>query len=179
MLQVTGGQYKGRKLKVPSSARPTLSKVRESFFNVLACMIDFNDKSFLDLYSGSGIMGIEALSRGFAKVFSVDKDENAIRFLISNYKMIEVEPKFRCDSVLSFLGRLQKQFNVIYMDPPYENGEYLKAAQIIRERNLLSEGGILVCEHNPRNEFRLEGYEFIKIKIYGLCALSFFIIKDA
>lgn len=179
MLQVTGGQYKGRKLKVPSSARPTLSKVRESFFNVLACMIDFDNKSFLDLYSGSGIMGIEALSRGFSKVFAVDRDENAIRFLISNYKMIEREPKFRCDNVLNVLNRLQKSFDVIYMDPPYEGGEYLKAAQIIRERNLLNDDGILVCEHNPRNEFRIEGYEFLKIKTYGLCALSFFIIKDA
>jgi len=179
MIQVTGGQFKGRKLKVPSSARPTLSKVRESFFNTLACMIDFEGKSFLDLYSGSGIMGIEALSRGFGKVLAVEKDENAIRYLITNYKMIEQKPNYRRDYVLNFLNRLQKQYDVIFMDPPYEGGEYKMAAGIIRVRNLLSKGGILVCEHNPRNEFRLEGYEFLKIKVYGLCALSFFRIENA
>ena len=82
IMNITAGKYKGQKITAPDEniTRPTLSKVRMSVFNTLQCLVDFEGSSFLDMYAGSGIMGLEALSRGFSTVVSIEKN---IKFILS------------------------------------------------------------------------------------------------
>ncbi|MBR3889834.1 RsmD family RNA methyltransferase, partial [bacterium] len=90
-MNITGGKYKGRKLQTPSEklVRPTLSKIRMSVFNTLYSMIgEFDGKSFLDMYGGSGIMGLEALSRGFNSVIVYEKNKQVAEIIRANYKSL-------------------------------------------------------------------------------------------
>ena len=92
-MNITGGIYKSQKITAPDEniTRPTLSKVRMSVFNTLQCLIDFEDASFLDMYAGSGIMGLEALSRGFSRVVSIEKNKKVYNVIKSNFKKYESE----------------------------------------------------------------------------------------
>ena len=90
-MNITAGKYKGQKIMAPdeSITRPTLSKVRMSVFNTLQAMMDFEGASFLDMFSGSGIMGLEALSRGFSKVVLIEKNKKVYNVIKSNIKKYE------------------------------------------------------------------------------------------
>ena len=90
-MNITAGIYKGQKITAPDEniTRPTLSKVRMSVFNTLQAMMDFENSSFLDMYSGSGIMGLEALSRGFSRVVSIEKNKKVYSVIKSNFKKFE------------------------------------------------------------------------------------------
>ena len=87
-MNITAGKFKGQKILAPDEniTRPTLSKVRMSVFNTLQCMIDFEESSFLDMYAGSGIMGLEALSRGFKKIVAIEKNKKVYGVIKLNYK---------------------------------------------------------------------------------------------
>ena len=87
-MNITAGKYKGQKVLVPdeSITRPTLSKVRMSVFNTLQGLVEFEGSSFLDMFAGSGIMGLEALSRGFSRVVAVEKHPKAAGVIKNNYK---------------------------------------------------------------------------------------------
>ena len=89
-MNITAGKYKGQKLLVPDEniTRPTLSKVRMALFNTLQSLIDFDGASFLDMFAGSGIMGLEALSRGFENVTAIEKNPKTFKILENNYKKI-------------------------------------------------------------------------------------------
>ncbi len=91
---ITAGKFKGRKVTAPDEniTRPTLSKVRMSVFNTLQSLIEFQGSSFLDMYAGSGIMGLEALSRGFTKVTAIEKNPKAVNIIKSNIKTIIPSP---------------------------------------------------------------------------------------
>lgn len=90
-MNITAGIYKGQKITAPDEniTRPTLSKVRMSVFNTLQAMMDFGNSSFLDMYSGSGIMGLEALSRGFSRVVSIEKIKKFIPWLSQILKSLK------------------------------------------------------------------------------------------
>jgi 16S rRNA (guanine966-N2)-methyltransferase len=146
---ITAGIYKGRKVIAPDEniVRPTLSKIRESIFNVLFSIMDFKDKEFLDVFAGSGIMGIEALSRGFKSALELEKHPKVIRFLKDNYKKMNLEPNLIAGDSLKILSRLDKKFDVIYIDPPYLSGIYEETLKKIQENKLLKDNGIIVLEH--------------------------------
>ena len=90
-MNITGGEFKGQKIVAPDEriTRPTLSKIRMAVFNTLQSIIDFEGKSFFDMYAGSGIMGLEALSRGFNILYSCEKNKEASKILQTNYKKFE------------------------------------------------------------------------------------------
>ena len=169
-MQITGGSLKSRKIDSPkgSNVRPTLSQVRESIFSVLFSLIDFNEKIFLDVFAGSGIMGFEAVSRGFQGSVFVEKDKKTFFQLKENAKKLGLDEKntelFLGDST-KILKKLQKSFDVIYVDPPYQSGLY--------ENILHKAGGIVVLEHPKDLKFNLENYKTIKQKIYSDKCLSF------
>lgn len=123
IMNITAGKYKGQKITAPDEniTRPTLSKVRMSVFNTLQCLVDFEGSSFLDMYAGSGIMGLEALSRGFSTVVSIEKNKKVYSIAKSNFKKYEKENNLKLilgDS-LKTCAKLNTKFNVIYIDPPY------------------------------------------------------------
>ena len=164
-MNITAGIYKGQKIIAPDEniTRPTLSKVRMSVFNTLQAMIDFENSSFLDMYSGSGIMGLEALSRGFSKVVSIEKNKKVYSVIKSNFKKYEKENDLNLilgDS-LKVCQKLTAKFNVIYIDPPYFSGIYEKSLDSIK--NIV--GGIVILEHVT--DVEMNGFEVIKQKKYG------------
>ncbi|HPT41335.1 MAG TPA: 16S rRNA (guanine(966)-N(2))-methyltransferase RsmD, partial [Candidatus Gastranaerophilaceae bacterium] len=124
---ITGGKYKGRKVLLPDEniVRPTLSQIRESVFSSLFSITGkFEGKSFLDAFAGSGIMGLEALSRGFEKIIAVEKNLKVVKILKENYLKLKIEPNILIGDTLKKIEKFNETFDVIYLDPPYKSGIY-------------------------------------------------------
>ena len=167
---ITGGKYKGQKILAPDEkiTRPTLSKVRMAVFNTLQAMTEFEGKSFFDMYSGSGIMGLEAISRGFAELFACEKNKEVYRILKNNLSKYEKENKieaFLKDSI-KFAQATDKFFDVVYIDPPYYSGVYEKSLDVIKGK-----AGIVILEHVTPVDFG--EFQLIKQKRYGNKFVSF------
>lgn len=168
-MNITAGIYRGRKVKAPDEkiTRPTLSKIRESIFNTLFSMIDFEGKSFLDVFAGSGIMGLEALSRGFLTVVAIEKNPKVAKILKDNYINLDITPNMLIGDSVKILPRLTRKFDVIYMDPPYLSGIYEECLKQIKENSILNEGGIIIMEHSQEVNWEDLGFELIKQKKYS------------
>jgi len=166
---ITSGIYKGRKVQAPDEkiVRPTLSKIRESIFSTLFSIINFEGKSFLDVFAGSGIMGLEALSRGFLTVVAMEKNPKVARILKENYINLDITPNLIFGDSLKILPRITRKFDVIYMDPPYLSGIYEECLKEIKENSLLNENGILILEHSQEVNWQDCGFELIKQKKYA------------
>ncbi len=168
MMIITGGEFKGRKMLSPDEAitRPTLSKVRMGVFNTLFSLVeDFSDKSFLDLFGGSGIMGIEALSRGFKKVTVFEKNPKAVQIIKKNYQTVGKEADLRIGDSLKLIKNLETKYDIIYIDPPYESNLYSEVFEAIPTDCLI------VAEHSNPIETTLG---LIKTKNYGGKMVSFY-----
>ena len=174
-MNITGGILKSRKIISPKGAnvRPTLSKTRESLFNVLSNLIEFDGAVFFDVFAGSGIMGFEAFSRGFAQVDFVEKDRKTFNLLKENAKNLQINAGFYFGDALKVLKNTKKSYDVIYVDPPYALGLYDDVIRIISENKLLKTGGILVLEHPENLEIDTKGFEAIKQKKYSDKLLTF------
>lgn len=166
---ITAGIYKGRKIKAPDEkiTRPTLSKIRESIFNTLQSMMSFDRKSFLDVFAGSGIMGLEALSRGFERIVAMEKNPKVAKILKENYTNLKITPDFLLGDSLKILQRINRQFDVIYLDPPYQSGIYEESLRKIKEHSLLKKDGIIILEHSQEVKWQEFGLELIKQKKYA------------
>lgn len=162
-MNITAGIYKGRKITAPDEniTRPTLSKVRMAVFNTLQAMIDFEGKSFLDMYSGSGIMSLEALSRGFSNVVAIEKHPKVLQVIKNNFKNFSPVPKLIKGDSLKIAETLNEKFDVVYIDPPYYSGIY--EASLDAVKNIAQ--NIVILEHVTEVDFR--GYEVLKQKKYG------------
>jgi len=174
-MNITAGIYKGRKVAAPDEkiVRPTLSKIRESIFNVLFSMIDFEGKFFLDMFAGSGIMGLEALSRGFLRTVAIEKNPKVARILKDNYTNLDITPDLLIGDSLKILPRITRKFDVIYLDPPYFSGIYEDSLKKIQESSILNEGGIVILEHVTEVKWEDFGFELIKQKKYSQKFITF------
>ncbi len=171
-MRITAGKFKNKQVKTIDSdlIRPTLSKIRESIFNVL--QNEIVDASFLDLFAGSGIVGIEAVSRGAKEVVFIEKNPRHYKLLKENLKGLNFENKtFLGDTTLIIEKFDENRFDIIFSDPPYKTDLNNKILEIISRKKLLKQGGILILESNKDEDFSAEivsfGYELIKEKIYG------------
>lgn len=162
-MNITAGKFKGQKIIAPDEkiTRPTLSKVRMSIFNTLQAMIDFEEASFLDMYAGSGIMALEAVSRGFSKAIAIEKHPKVVQVIKNNYKKFQNAPELIIGDSLKITEKMNEKFDVIYIDPPYFAGIY---EQSLKSITYIAEG-IVILEHV--NEIDTSGYEIIKQKKYG------------
>lgn len=167
-MNITAGIYKGSKIKTPEGiSRPTLSKIRESVFNTLFSMIGgkCGDKCFLDAFAGSGIMGLEALSREFCSVLAIEKNPKAAKLLKENYANIKLQANLIVGDTLKVIPKLSEKFDVIYLDPPYQSGIYEKTLHLIKDNSLLRADGIIILEHNA--SVCTDGFNLIKQKKYS------------
>lgn len=158
---ITAGIYKGRKIAAPdeSITRPTLSKVRMGVFNSLYSMIgEFENKSFLDVFGGSGVMGLEALSRGFKETKVFEKNPKAAEIIKKNYKLLGIKPDLQIGDSEKLIQKLDKIFDVVYIDPPYMSDLYERILSKIK-------GEIIVVECDRPIEF--QGFQVLKSKNYG------------
>lgn len=182
-VRVIGGEAKGRRLFSPKGqgTRPTAVRVREALFNILAGSIA--GASFLDLFAGTGAVGIEALSRGAAHATFVEKDRSTARLLRQNLQRCGF---VGCSTVLvqdahvglASLGRRRGKFTIIFADPPYRQVSLPQVVGWVGQTGVLAEGGVLVVEHRsgwaPDMESEGPKLQFKRSKRYGDTALYFF-----
>ena len=181
---ITAGKFKGRKIKTIKSdnVRPTSSKIRESVFNIVqlnetGAIFYEGETKVLDLFAGSGIMGLEALSRGASKAIFVEKNPVVAKILkqnLSNLSIFEniAETRLIIGDALKILSNFEKnEFNFIFVDPPYESGLYEPILKKIRKTEILKENGIIVIEHSSGLNIADIAIKFdfnvYKTKIYG------------
>ena len=175
-MQITGGKYNSRKIKTPEyeNIKPTLSKTRQGIFNALGAMIDFEGKLFIDMFSGSGIMSLEAISRGF-RVISFEKDKRTAFAIKESFKSLGLTPELYFGDALKNILKINECADVIFIDPPYESDLYEKALEIIKKNNILTSNGIIILEHPIDKSVKYEGFELVKAKIYGNKQISFLV----
>ncbi len=144
-MRVITGTARGRRLKTPDNydIRPTTDNVKESVFNII--QFDIEGRQVLDLFAGTGQLGIECLSRGAAGAVFVDRDKDAVRIVKDNLKTCGMKATVLQEDSISFLNHCGK-FDVIFIDPPYDSDLYESALKIINLVDILSEGGIIICE---------------------------------
>ncbi len=173
---ITGGIYKGRKIMAPDEkiTRPTLSKVRQGVFNTLYSLIgNFEGKSFIDLFGGSGIIGLEALSRGFSNVVVFEKNPKVVQILKKNYETLKLKPNLKIGDSLKLLKNFDKNYDVIYLDPPYYSGVYEQVFELLK--NDVPETSIIIAEHSE--PLIIKDFTLIKTKNYGGKLVSFYSFK--
>lgn len=167
-MQITGGKYNSRKIKTPDfeNIKPTLSKTRQGIFNTLSAMIDFENKIFLDMFAGSGIMSLEALSRGF-KVITFEKDKKTALAIKESFKSLNLAPELYFGDALKNILKITEKPDVIFIDPPYNSDLYEKSLETIKMNNILPQGGLIILEHPIDKTVNSNGFELIKTKVYG------------
>lgn len=170
-MRVISGIHKSKPLESMEgrNTRPTMDKVKEGIFNSLHEVSGIG----LDLFAGSGALGIEALSRGMEKVIFVDQNFKAIKIIKANLQHLNIDEqaevyKNNADRALKALSKREIQFDVIFLDPPYDKGLIDEALDGIIKFNLLKENGIIVCEFNHKEEIDTKSFQVIKRYHYGL-----------
>ena len=178
-MRVIAGEYRHRKLECPENnkdIRPTKDRIREAFFSSLG---DIYNKSFLDLYAGSGSMGIEAISRGASYSTFVDISDISISYIKKNINTLKIENKTEIIkgldvTALERFKREGRQFDIIYIDPPYESDRYEISINFIFDNELISDNGILAIETkrdvvlNPSWNVKIKEYHYGEIKVVVL-----------
>ena len=183
-MRVVSGICKGRPLKaVPgNTTRPTTDKVKEALFNMIGPY--FEGGLGLDLFAGSGGLGLEALSRGVEKVIFVDRDAKAIQTIHENIQACKMEDKaevYRNDAerALKAIKKRELTVDLLLLDPPYKAQKLKALIETVSEENLLAKTGIIVAEHSHDvqldNEIGL--FEKIKSETYGIIGVSIYTYK--
>lgn len=164
MISIIAGKYKGRKLSYFNSTkvRPTQAKVRKSIFDILGPL---DGNKVLDLYSGVGSLGLEALSRGACHLTAVESDSRVFKILVKNINIITNQDKVKLHrmDVSKFLEMNVNKFDVIFADPPYNELNFFDIKKSIS--NFLNENGIFCMEMKKTKDIIFD--EDIRIKKYG------------
>lgn len=172
-MRIIGGKMRGTKLQTLEgfeTTRPTLDRVKESLFNIIS--IKIIDSKVLDLFSGSGALGIEAISRGAEKAYLCDMSPKAINVIKQNVE------KTRCkDSVivlnkkhtqaLEYFKQNNKKFDIVFLDPPYETELAENSTEYIIGHDLLEDDGIIIIE-TDNEEKLIKGLKVEKIEVYDI-----------
>ena len=175
-MRIITGIYKGRHFDIPKTfkARPTTDFAKENIFNVLTGYLDFEGTTALDLFSGTGSISLELVSRGCAHVISVELDRDHHRFIQDCLKKLGTDScvPLRGD-VFRFIKSCKHGFDFIFADPPYALKELSSIPSLIFEKGLLKEGGIFVLEHGKDQDFSDDPH-FVEHRSYGSVNFSIF-----
>jgi len=180
-MRIITGIYKGRHFDIPRTfkARPTTDFAKENIFNVLMQYIDFEGATALDLFSGTGSISLELVSRGCKQVVSVEMDRDHHRFIQECLKKLNTDKcvPIRGD-VFRFLKSCKQQYDFIFADPPYALKELPQIPDIIFERQLLKEDGLFVFEHGKDYDFSNHPH-FLEHRSYGSVNFTLFTAKQS
>jgi 16S rRNA (guanine(966)-N(2))-methyltransferase RsmD len=176
-MRVITGKYKGRHFDIPRTfkARPTTDFAKENLFNVLNSYIDWDAEPVaLDLFAGTGGITLELLSRGCSRVISIEKDPLHFKFIKSFIdKLQDLNAIPIKGDVFKYLSQCREKFDFIFADPPYVLTEISELPDMILERDLLREDGLLVVEHGKDHDFS-QHPRFVEHRQYGSVNFSFF-----
>lgn len=181
-MRVISGTARGKKLISLEGleTRPTLDRVKEALFNIL--QFDIKNANILDLFSGSGALGIEALSRGAEKAVLCDSSKKACEVIGKNIEATRVKNKSNLLNkdyleVLEFLKKESEKFNIIFLDPPYKTDYIFKSIEKIIEYDLLAEEGIIVAETDDEDKIeeikKIQNIEIYDARKYGIVNIIF------
>lgn len=177
-MRVIAGKARGIQLNTPDGmlTRPTADRVKEALFSII--QFDLPGARVLDLFGGTGQLGIEALSRGASKAVFVDSRREACQLIRSNLKKTHMEPDAIVvqSDYLEYLNRCKERFDLILLDPPYAEVFLETAIKRITEIDILQSGGIIVAEHPLGKElpWEFEGYTRSKDYKYGKIMLTLY-----
>ena len=171
-MRIISGKYKGKKLNGFNieGTRPTMDRVKESLFGMIQTYIP--DSIILDLFAGSGALGLEAVSNGAKECYLIDNNIEAIKTIKENSQNFEEQLNIIHIDYKKFLKTTDKKFDIIFLDPPYKEKQLDTSLRIIEERGLLNKNGIVICEYEigePHTNLELikeKSYGPKKIKIY-------------
>jgi 16S rRNA (guanine(966)-N(2))-methyltransferase RsmD len=187
-MRVISGQAKGRKLKVPKldrgrRIRPLTDQAREALFNILGALVD--DCCFLDLFAGTGAVGIEALSRGAKIAIFVEHDRSVVSTIRENLALTgfsDCAEVYSLDAVraIKLLSSKKGRFGIIFLGAPYESPALEKAMELLGVLDLLSEGGVVVAEHRAKHAIAdvFGTLRNVRDASYGDTVLSFYKLRQ-
>ena len=175
-MRVTGGELKGRRPKLVKGfgGRPTTDFGRESLFNLLRTRVSIEDATVLDLFAGTGMVGLEFASRGCASVTAVEKDIKAVRAIQDMYRSFELD---HCQVIrgnaLDFVKRAFTNYDIVFADPPFGMEELDQLPRVIMDSGLLESEGWLILEHGERTDVS-DSPGFQECRHYGHVNFSLF-----
>ena len=175
-MRIITGCYKGRHFEIPRSfkARPTTDFAKENIFNVLIQYVDLEGAVALDLFSGTGSISLELVSRGCSQVVSVEADRDHHRFICDCFNKLGTKAciPLRAD-VFRFLKTCRQPYDLIFADPPYALKQLSTIPDLIFERQLLKPDGLFVFEHGKDYDFSAHP-NFVEHRAYGSVNFSLF-----
>lgn len=180
-MRVIAGKAKGHRLKAPKglSTRPTTDRVKESLFNIIGFISE--DSRVLDLFSGSGNIGIEFLSRGAKEGYFIENNYSSIKIIKENLKNTNFLPqsyvyKNDVNNSIKTLGKKGEKFDYIFMDPPYEKDLVIPVLENICKEKILNTNGIVIIEHESQITFPEEIDKVVRFDIrkYGSTSITFY-----
>lgn len=184
-MRVIAGEFRGRRLDriEGMDIRPTSDKVKESLFNILGESVI--DSAFLDLFGGTGGIGIEALSRGAKHVVFIDSNIKSIKVLKGNLNNLGIKDNVEVfhteySTAIEKLYKFKKKFDIIFIDPPYRVGIAQNALKEIDRNPILTQSGLIVVEHDSKEDMpqRVGSLNMYRIKQYGNTSLSFYDLSN-
>ncbi len=171
-MKIISGTLKGRIIKGHDveGTRPTIGRVKESLFAMIQNHL--NDKVVLDLFAGTGSLGIEALSNGSRECYFVDQNKKMFNILKDNIKELKIEDKTHLQNTsfqtaLKYYQEQNIKFDLVFLDPPYQTEYYEEAIKLLLEYNLLNKQAIIVCESDNYNKFTNIKLPIYKERKYG------------
>ena len=183
-MRVISGCAKGHKLVAPQgiNTRPTTDRIKETLFNVISA--DVYGSKVLDIFCGSGAIGIEALSRNARISYFIDNDDEALNVLEQNLVHTKLKEKaiiIKSDAVEAIrkLGLKEEKFDIVFLDPPYASDLYLSVLESVLKEGILSKEGIIIVEQSSKDDIPLiNGLKLIKEKKFGTTKMSFWSLED-
>jgi 16S rRNA (guanine966-N2)-methyltransferase len=183
-MRITGGEFRGRILRTVDdlSVRPATDRVRQTLFNMLVHRLEFEGLWVLDLFAGSGSLGIEALSRGATRAVFVEGDSRAVRFLEPNLDTVRCTARSEVHNVdaLQYLNHPAGPFGLVFADPPYAYGQTTSLPELVFSHNMVAPGGYLVIEHATDARFQDSSlFSAGPVKKFGRTMVTFFTGKES
>lgn len=175
-MRIVGGKYRGRVFNPDKrfTARPTTDLAKEGLFNILSNRYDFSEMKVLDLFSGTGSIGYEFLSRHAGEVTFVEKDKHHIFFIRKTLGQLDAtNVKIVLDDVFRFLKYCPFSFDIAFADPPYDFPFIREVPQAVFESGILKDNGLFILEHSKSFDFSKHP-QFMEIRKYGKVQFSFF-----
>ena len=176
-MRIISGKHKGKRFSAPKKLpiRPTTDMAKESLFNIINNLYYFDNISVVDLFAGTGNISFEFASRGTEKICAVDAHFGCFKFINKISKELDLNIDIYKSDVYAFLEKTSLTSDIIFADPPYNFDEtsFLKIADLVFERNLLNEEGILIIEHSKHTSLS-NHLKFSYERRYGGSVFSFF-----
>lgn len=173
-MRVIAGKYRGRKLTPPKdmAVRPTIDRIKEALFNIIQFKV--RDACVLDLFSGSGAIGLECVSRGAKYVVLCDKDKASIEIINKNFSGVEFCGKIVQADFLNVIATENLKYDIVYLDPPYNSDLAERAIIELVKHNRLADDATIIFEHNIQKKYSSpNGLEIYDTRKHGEVILDF------